>query len=64
VTFTVELYAAPDRLCGCHLVDAPDGATAVRAAADDVAANGCDFAELFVPDGAGGTHYYTTVEAR
>jgi hypothetical protein len=64
VTYLVETFARPHRLTGAHLVDVPDGATAVHVAEVDLAAAGSDFAELYAADGAGGTNYYTTVEAR
>ncbi len=63
MTYTVELFAAPDRLTAVHLVDAPDGVHALAAARVDLAELGADHADVFQGDGTGDRTFYTTVHA-
>lgn len=60
-TYRIDLYAEPHRLTGVHLVSTRIGREAIHEAHRDIKGSGCDFAEVFMGDGTGGTLYYTTV---
>lgn len=65
MTYRIDIYAAPRRLTGVRLVDAPDGPHALAAARDDLARTGGYYAEVFQADGTGGDFlYYALVAAR